>query len=89
MHKIYKNFLNGESKLIDMFHGYPELHGNLKELFMIISKNHAYLGKPSSTESEKAAAAENAALFTKNYPITSLKYRLPGKCTLWDSLSLP
>ena len=52
-------------KLIDMFHGYPELLGNLKELFMIISKNHAYFGKPSITESEKAAAAENAALFTK------------------------
>ena len=31
--------------------------GNLKELFMIIKTNHAYFGKPSTTESEKAAAA--------------------------------
>ena len=38
MHKIYKNFLNGESKLIDMFQGYPELHSNLN-----ISANHQLL----------------------------------------------
>ena len=68
MHKIYKNFLKGESKLIDMFKCFPELHKNLKELFTIVSKNHEYFGKPSTTANEKAAAAENAALFTKKMP---------------------
>ena len=59
---------NGESKLIDMFLCYPELHQKLKELFLIISKNHEYFSKPSTTDNEKAAAAENAALFTKKLP---------------------
>ena len=68
MHKIYKNFLNGESKLIDMFLCYPELHQKLKELFLIISKYHEYFSKPSTTDNEKADAAENAALFTKKLP---------------------
>ena len=31
MHKIYTNFLEGKSKLIDMFLDDPELHKKLKE----------------------------------------------------------
>ena len=68
MHKIYKNFLNGESKLIDMFLCYPELHQKLKELSLFISKNDEYISKPSTTDNEKAATAENATLFTKKLP---------------------
>ena len=68
MHKIYNNFLEGKSTLIDMFQFDPELHKNLKELFTIISKNHAYFAKPSTTEAEKKAAAANAAAFTKKLP---------------------
>ena len=56
MHKIYNNFLEGKSKLIDMLQFDPELHKNLKELFVIISKNHAYFSKPSTTEAEKKAS---------------------------------
>ena len=37
-----------------------------KPLFVV--KNHEYFGKPSTTANEKAAAAENAALFTKKMP---------------------
>ena len=55
-----------------MFQCYPDLHQKLKELFLIISKNHEYFSKPSTTDNEKAAAAENAALFTKKFPSTSL-----------------
>ena len=62
MHKIYTNFLEGKSKLIDMFLDDPELHMKLKELFLIISRNHA---KPPTTDTEKKAAAQNAASFTK------------------------
>ena len=56
MHKIYNNFLEGKSKLIDMLQFDPELDKNLKELFVIISKNHAYFSKPSTTEAEKKAS---------------------------------
>ena len=35
MHKIYKNFRNGESKLIDMFLCYPELHQKLKNYLLL------------------------------------------------------
>ena len=62
MHKIYTNFLEGKSKLIDMFLDDPELHMKLKELFLIISRNHAYFAKPSTTDTEKKAAAQNADL---------------------------
>ena len=55
--------------MIDMFQFDPELHKNLKELFVIISKNHAYFSKPSTTEAEKKAAAANAAAFTKKNAI--------------------
>ena len=64
MHKIYTNFLEGKSKLIDMFLDDPELHKKLKVLFLIISRNHAYFAKPSTTDTEKKAAAQNAASFT-------------------------
>ena len=37
-------------------------------LIQIISKNHAYFAKPSTTEAEKKAAAANAAAFTKKLP---------------------
>ena len=40
MHKSYKNFLNGESKLIDMFLCFPELHQHLKELFEATVRRH-------------------------------------------------
>ena len=69
MHKIYKNFLGGETKLIDMFLAHPELHMKFKELFLILSKNHEYYGTPKISEFEKKAAAENAAAFTKRLPI--------------------
>ena len=68
MHKMYKNFLEGKSKLIDMFQFDPELHKNLQELFIIISKNHEYIGKPSTNEAEKQAVAANAAAITKKMP---------------------
>ena len=68
MHKIYKNFLEGKSTLLDMLQFDPELHKNLKELFMIISRNHEYFSKPSTTQDEKKAAAGNAAEFTKKLP---------------------
>ena len=82
VYTFQKNLLlNGESKLIDMFLCFPELHQNLKELFTIVSKNHEYFGKPSTTANEKAAAAENDALFTKKIPFYSQKYPSLGKCT--------
>ena len=68
MHKIYNNFLEGKSQLIDMFLDDPELHKKLKELFLVISKNHAYFAKPSTTDIEKKAAAQNVASFTKLLP---------------------
>ena len=37
MQKIYKNFLNGESKLIDMFLCYPDLHQKLKEKWLVVT----------------------------------------------------
>ena len=68
MHKIYKDFNEGNTKLIDMFLDHPELHTKFKELFQILSKNHEYFGKENTSEYEKKAAAENAAAFTKKLP---------------------
>ena len=68
MHKIYKNFLEGKTKLIDMFVAHPEMHMKFKELFLILSKNNEYYAKPKTREFEKKAAAENAAAFTKKLP---------------------
>ena len=73
MHKMYKNFLEGKSKLIDMFQFDPELHKNLQELFLIISKkpkNNEYFGKPCTNEVEKQAVAANAAAITKKLPFS-------------------
>ena len=68
MHKIYKDFNEGNTKLIDMFLDHPELHTKFKELFQILSKNHEYFGKATTSEYEKKAAAENSAAFTKKLP---------------------
>ena len=47
--------------------------------FTIISKNHEYFSKPSTTANEKAAAAENAALFTKKMPFYSTEVPITRK----------
>ena len=46
MHKIYYNFLNGESKLIDGFkESHTDLYKQLLDLWIILSKNHKYFAK--------------------------------------------
>lgn len=72
-----------------MFLCFPELHQNLKELFTIISKNHEYYGKPSTTANEKAAAAENAALFTKKIPFYFPEVPITRKMHLMGFLISP
>ena len=67
---IYKNFLNGESKLIDGFKdSHPELYKQLLDLWLILSKNHKYFATPVTTKSEKKEAASTCAEFTKKYPV--------------------
>ena len=70
MHKIFKNFLDGETTLIDGFrHDNPELFEKFHDLWLILSKNHKYFATPKTTTAEKEAAANVSAYFTKKYPI--------------------
>ena len=91
VHKIYKDFNEGNTKLIDMFLDHPELHTKFKELFQILSKNH--FGKENTSEYEKKSAAENAATFTKKLPFhfsprsclfTFHQFQSQEKCIFWD-----
>ena len=70
MHKIFKNFLDGETILIDVFRDDdPELFEQLHDLWMILSLNHKYFSTPKTTSVEKEKAASTSASFTKKYPV--------------------
>ena len=80
MHKIFKNFLDGETTLIDGFkHDKPEMFAKLHELWLILSKNHQYFSTPKTTTAEKEEAADVSASFTKKYPIYFPKANLTHK----------
>ena len=90
MHKVYKNFLNGESKLIDVFkEDHPELHKQFHELWMILSKNHQFFSKPFATKEEKIEAADNCSQFTKKFPIYFPSSSITRKMHLMSDFVLP
>ena len=54
MHKMYVNFLKGESVLIDCFaNNQQELHKFFCNLWQILSKIHNFFGKKFTSEEEK------------------------------------
>ena len=70
MHKIYANFLRGDTTLIDGFKDEnPQLFHKLHDLWMILSKNHKYFSTPKTTKAQKEEAAEVCASFTKKFPV--------------------
>ena len=70
MHKIYKNFYNQESILIDNFkEENQELFSKLLHLWTLLSNLHFFFAKPVTTSEEKETATKEAKEFTKLFPI--------------------
>ena len=70
MHKIYLNFLSGETKLTDCLRDSdPEAFQHLNELWMILSKAHNFFSKPEITKHKKIEIAIECKKFTAVFPL--------------------
>ena len=70
MHKIYMNFLSGQTILTDCLKEVElEIWDNLNVLWVILSKTHKFFSQPQFTIEEKIDAANNCKQFTKLFPV--------------------
>jgi hypothetical protein len=83
MHKIYQNFLIGESQLIDGFkEENQEDYKKIIDLWTILSKNHKFFSCPLTTHQQKLEAAENCCSFTKKFSLHFPKSNITRKMNL-------